>query len=207
MWVKGIFLLLFALTIDALQAIMAWIFLAAGSAIALVPLVGVVGAPMGVGLGFAVDIAISMTMGSGLILALFIFDMLDLKYVAAVFIGETIPGLDIIPGWTFLVIRCILKKNAEEGHGIVALASGIGSAALAPTNPTRGLGAVAQSVSGIKNTTGEMARASSLVRNTYSSEPAQNIARERTQLASDVGREITPRPSSPGPNTLHAKTA
>ena len=251
MWIKGTFLLLFALTIDALQAIMAWIFLGFGSALqAITPVGGFIagaatgatvcwnssgtvvqgavdavkcaaaggvfgaaisasGAPLGVGLGFAIDVAISITMGSGLILALFLFGMFDLKYVAAVFVGETIPGLDVVPGWTFLVIRCILKKNAEEARGITGVASGIASAVLSPSSPTGVLASMARGISDTKNIAGDTARTSSLVRNAYESEPVQNITRERAQLASDVGREIKTRPSNnpQGINPFYAKTA
>jgi len=40
MWIKGIFLLLFALTIDALQVVMAWVFLGFGSALQAITPVG-----------------------------------------------------------------------------------------------------------------------------------------------------------------------
>ena len=56
------------------------------------------GVPIGAGLGFIVDICISLTMGGALILALVMFDMFDFASVAAVFVGEAIPGLDMLPG-------------------------------------------------------------------------------------------------------------
>lgn len=204
MWIRGTLLLLFALTIDALQIVMGWIFLTAGSALAIIPVIGLGGPPLGVALGFGVDIAISITMGSGLILALFLSGILDVKYIAPVFIGEALPGLDIIPGWTLLVVRCIMKKNAKSAVGIAGLASNLASGALSPGTAT-GLGRVTAGLTAIKSDTRQMAQSSPAVKNLYDSEPIQNIARERTQLASDVGREIAPKPPR-NPN-LNAKTA
>ncbi|MDE1925168.1 MAG: hypothetical protein KGH79_03235 [Patescibacteria group bacterium] len=146
------------------------------------------GIPLGIGLSFASDVCISLTLGTALIFLLAVNRMYYPGYIWAVFIGEALPGLDILPGWTFLAIRCVLKKNAEMGAGAVGFASSVANFALSPNNP----------ISSIKSATGVIARSSPAVNRIYESEPVQPIAQERQRLVLDVGREIT-RPSTPPP--------
>ena len=70
--------------------------------------------PIGVMLGFAVNICISATFGLGLIILLWQFDMLYLPYVFSGGIMEFIPGIDDLPGWTTMTILCVVKKMAED---------------------------------------------------------------------------------------------
>ncbi len=109
--------------------------------------------PIGIVIGFAVDVCLSLTLGIFLIGMLYVCKMFYPGYVTAVFIGEALPGFDILPGWTLLAVRSVLKKSAEEGSGIASLASGVGSAILSPGSPTSGLGTVARGISNMKNIT------------------------------------------------------
>lgn len=154
------------------------------------------GVPLGTGIGFVVDICLSLTMGSGLILALFLAGILDFKYVGAVFVGEALPGLDIIPGWTLLVIRCIMKKNAESAVGIAGVASKLASGALSPGSAT-GLARITAGLSAIKSDTRQMAQRSPGVKNMYDSNEAQMIKQERSTPVQTKNFDGINRPALP----------
>ena len=65
--------------------------------------------PLGVGIGFTIDVCLSLTLGTALILALFLCGMYYPKYAWNCGIAEFLPGFNIIPGWTALVIFSILE--------------------------------------------------------------------------------------------------
>jgi len=65
-------------------------------------------------LGMGVDVAISITFGGVLVMALAWMGMFYPGTVLGTFLGESIPFLDVLPGWTLMTWRCISKKNAEE---------------------------------------------------------------------------------------------
>jgi len=78
---------------------------------------GVVGAGVSafaIPLGMGIDVVISITLGGALILALGWMGMFYPGPIISAFIGESLPLIDIIPGWTLLVWRCLSNKKAEE---------------------------------------------------------------------------------------------
>ncbi len=78
---------------------------------------GIVGAGVSafaVPIGVGVDIAISITLGGILVMALAWMGMFYPGTVLGAFLGESIPFLDVLPGWTLMVWRCLSKKKAEE---------------------------------------------------------------------------------------------
>ncbi len=78
---------------------------------------GVVGAGVSafaIPIGMAVDVTISITLGGALVIALAYMGMFYPGTVLSVFIGESIPLLDILPGWTLMTWRCLHKKSLEE---------------------------------------------------------------------------------------------
>ncbi|HEV8666377.1 MAG TPA: hypothetical protein VN665_00830 [Candidatus Paceibacterota bacterium] len=81
---------------------------------ALGALASTFGIPFGSMLGLMLDICISLTLGSGLIFLLAISGMFYPKYVWTGGIFEMMPGFDILPGWTVMVILCLLQKKKEE---------------------------------------------------------------------------------------------
>jgi hypothetical protein len=70
--------------------------------------------PVGVILGFAISVCLSLTLGAGLIMLLIIYGMFYPKYLMPGGISELIPGFDLIPGWTALTILCVLRKIRDE---------------------------------------------------------------------------------------------
>lgn len=70
--------------------------------------------PFAIGLGFAVNFCVSITFGAVLMLWLWSMDMSYKDIGLGGFLVEMIPGLDNIPGWTTMVILCIVRKTAEE---------------------------------------------------------------------------------------------
>ena len=96
------------------------------------------GMPIGVLLGFIFDICLSLTLGAGLIFLLALMGMFYPKYVWSAGIFEVMPGFDVLPGWTVMVVLCLIKKRGEEGKaGVTTTAakiiSAVGGASL--TNP------------------------------------------------------------------------
>ena len=81
-------------------------------------------APLGMGIGFALDVSVSITFGAIFILLLISFNMFYPMYVFGGSIFELIPGLDILPGWTALAWASIRRKRAEEKQlaGVKAVA-------------------------------------------------------------------------------------
>jgi len=136
--IKYLPFIFFALFIDGLQAILGFAFLAMGSALSVIPVVGpvfttFVGAPLGIAVGMVVSICISLSFGVLLILTLFYFKMF---YPARVFGGmffEIIPGLSAIPGWTAMTLLCVLKKMQEDGT-LQGSAAGKLASMLSPKN-------------------------------------------------------------------------
>lgn len=169
-----------------------------GSA-ANVPLAAV-GVPLGIGLGFAASVCISFTFGLLLIIFLWRSGMFYPSYVLTVFVGEAIPGIDIVPGWTLLVIRSIMTKSAKEKKGVGGMVAGAALTVIAPGAGTATLlGRATQSALTMKGATGAAARTSSLVSDVYASKPVQRIAESRQQLVADVGQEIRTNPSEEKP--------
>jgi hypothetical protein len=80
--------------------------------------------PIGIALGFGLNICLSLTFGAGLILLLILFRMFYPMYVFGGSIFELLPGFDILPGWTAMVVSCIMRKKREEARltGVVTIA-------------------------------------------------------------------------------------
>jgi hypothetical protein len=168
--------------------------------------IGAAGIPLGIGLSIAAEVCISITLGTGFILLLLVFRMFYPTYVWAVFIGEAMPGLDVIPGWTLLAIRSILKKNAESPNGIVSLASGIASSVLSPSMRPSSLGNVARSISMVKGQTRSLIHTSAQRQEPYNELGSVNENRE--QLAAETRSSISAMTDIvPRGHTPHAKAA
>lgn len=78
-------------------------------------LISTFGIPLGTVLGFVLEMVVSLTLGSALIVLMWFLGVYSRTSTTIGWIVEMIPGLDIIPGWTFMVIMCILKKEAKDG--------------------------------------------------------------------------------------------
>ncbi len=74
-----------------------------------------VGAPLGMVMGMASDVCVSLTFGLMLLLTL---SLCGLFYPSKLFGGglfEILPGLSVLPGWTLMTVLCILQKRKEAG--------------------------------------------------------------------------------------------
>ena len=117
------------------------------------------GVPIGEGLSFIVDICLSLTLGSGLIMALIMCGMFYPKYVWSGSIVEYLPFFDMIPGWTMMVILSIMEKSKEKG-GVLGTAAGVALAVQSPSFKN-----ITSSLSGVKNATIAMQSNSRLAAN------------------------------------------
>lgn len=111
---RGVILIVVALFIDGLQAAMSLMFFVLGASLTLIPFAGVAGAPIGVGLGVAINFCLSATLGTGLIMLLIFNKMFYPRYVLPGGITEIFPGFSLVPTWTAIVILSILRKKKEE---------------------------------------------------------------------------------------------
>jgi hypothetical protein len=82
-------------------------------------------------LSFAICVCISLTAGTFLVfLMLFSGGIFYPSYIWSGYVGEVIPGVDILPIWTTMVILCLLKKVGEEKAGtIIGAAAGLAASA------------------------------------------------------------------------------
>ncbi|HWB33832.1 MAG TPA: hypothetical protein VG753_00710 [Candidatus Paceibacterota bacterium] len=89
--------------------------------------------PLGAAAGFAIDICLSATLGSFLIVMVSMFiGKIPLKaYFCG--LGEILPGFNNLPLWTGFVIFCLLNKEAQEGSGVLSSVAKIATAGSSPT--------------------------------------------------------------------------
>ncbi|MDB5224696.1 MAG: hypothetical protein JWO43_318 [Candidatus Adlerbacteria bacterium] len=85
--------------------------------------------------GFTIGAIISMTIGSGLVFLLTIYGMFYPRYAIPAFIGEVLPGFDILPAWTAMVVASILKKEKISAAEVVGFTAKAGSKIGGSDNP------------------------------------------------------------------------
>lgn len=129
-----------ALFIDGIQALvsMALLGLGAGASGATLGVAAPIAMPVGVGLGFVIDVCMSLTFGVGLLALLAYNHMFYFNYVASGGISEILPGVNNIPAWTLMTVLCIVRKESEEGN-----LGGIGAMAAKFAGSVTGIGAAA----------------------------------------------------------------
>lgn len=107
-------LIVAALLIDGLQATVSLMFFILGASLTLIPFAGAAGVPVGVGLGMAINLCLSATLGAGLIMLLMFNRMFYPKYILPGGISEIFPGFSILPTWTAITVLSILQKKKDE---------------------------------------------------------------------------------------------
>jgi hypothetical protein len=126
---KGMLFIGMALFIDGLQAGLDWSFLATGGLITGATFgLGAIALPLGIVFGFAANFCLSVTFGVMLITGLGIFGLWDTTTIVAGGFFEIIPGLDCLPGWTLMTVRCVLKAKAKEESGALSTVVKVASA-------------------------------------------------------------------------------
>lgn len=157
--------------------------------------------PIGIALGFAINVCLSLTLGAGLVTFLWFNGMLYPKYLLNG-IGEVMPGLNNIPFWTALVVLCLLRKNAEEGSGAMAAASGFLGLALSPGSA---LGKVAGGISLMKEDAAAIAQnagAAPAPRREWleqtEGDAQSDEERDATQTTRVIMNDIKPAKTTPG---------
>ena len=117
---KLMLLIVPALLIDALQAGVSMALSGVSAGAALIPVVGTAAAPVGIVVGFVISVTLSLTFGWLVILLLGSQGMLYPKNAAMAFIGEGVPGFNLLPVWTGLVIFSYIRHVGETSSGGVA---------------------------------------------------------------------------------------
>ncbi len=84
--------------------------------------------PVGVILGFAISICVSMTFGAGLVMLLILTGMFYPKYLSGG-ITELIPGVNCMPFWTALTLASVIRKYGDEKKKLLLPQSLLGQAA------------------------------------------------------------------------------
>src|SRR3990167_536111 len=67
-------------------------------------------------IGAAVDVALSLTIGGGIIMLLAFDGAFYPSTVIKGFLAEAAPFLNIVPAWTWLTLRCIQQKKKNDVH-------------------------------------------------------------------------------------------
>ena len=129
---KLMLLIVPALLIDALQAGVSMALSGVSAGAALIPVVGTAAAPVGIVVGFVISVTLSLTFGWLVILLLGSQGMLYPKNAAMAFIGEGVPGFNLLPVWTGLVIFSYIRHVGETSSGGVAA---LATAASLAANP------------------------------------------------------------------------
>lgn len=93
----------------------------------------VVTEPIGLIIGFAISICLSATLGAGLITLLIFNNMYYPKWILPSGIAEFVPGFDLIPGWTAMVILCLVQKKKDEMGGVGNILGTVAAPTAAPS--------------------------------------------------------------------------
>ncbi len=129
---KLMLLLIVAVSIDAMQALLAMGFAGFG----LIPVAGVVVGPLGIVIGFAISTCLSLTFGLLVVFLLVYYDMFYPGITAWAFVGESVPGFSMLPSWTALVVASYSQKlKAEKMEGASEYAALTGTTAALATDP------------------------------------------------------------------------
>lgn len=141
--------------------------------------------PIGLLLGFVVNLCLSAVFGSFLIILMLVF--LRKVYLKNLFfgIGELLPGLNNIPFWTAFVIVSLLKHSAEESKGAFAGAA---------MSPGSALGKAAGGVMRAKDATTTIADRS----NAFESPMLPQALRGYKQQQDDLGDYLNQQEIDPG---------
>lgn len=99
--------------------------------------------PVGIMIGFAISFCISATFGAALVALLIFNGFYYPKWMLPTGIAELIPGFDLIPTWTAMVILCIWQKKREEsaaaGSAVTTTAAIASPSAVSVVQATRSL--------------------------------------------------------------------
>jgi hypothetical protein len=91
------------------------------------PALAAIMVPLCAFLGFVIGVVISLTIGSGLIFLLAYNGMYYPKPMGIGFITEIMPGFDMLPGWTTMVVICVFKDAGLSAQGVLGFAGSVGS--------------------------------------------------------------------------------
>ena len=141
---KGMVFILLALFIDGLMGGISW-GLAGVSTIAGIVTFGV-SVPVGILLGIVVDFSIAATLGVGLCFAMWMNNCFVPRIMLPALLWKLIPGINNAPAFFPATIASVLKKKAEQGGALGAVA-GVATTALSPTS---GLGKIAGGTADLK---------------------------------------------------------
>src|SRR3989338_6965104 len=91
-----------------------WALLDAAKCVAAGGVIGGALSAFAIPIGAAVDVALSLTIGGGIIMLLAFDGAFYTSTVIKGFLAEAAPFLNILPVWTGMVYRCIQRKKQEE---------------------------------------------------------------------------------------------
>lgn len=113
--IRGVPLIVFALIIDGLQAGISAALLGAGTAVVWIPFFGQVAAGAGFAVALVINICISVTFGSMLIMFATFMGYRVWRLFPAFL--EVIPAFGMAPAWTGAAIYCVLKQEGPLKTG------------------------------------------------------------------------------------------
>jgi hypothetical protein len=123
---KGFAFLIIALFIDALQLMLSFTIASIG---AVLPFVSWVSLPASFVVAYVINVTISLTIGSALVMGLAMSGMFAPVRTLMTYFSELLPGANNAPVWTILVIMSILRTRAQKG-GLLGVAASVVSMAV-----------------------------------------------------------------------------
>ena len=112
--------------------------------------------PIGIALGFAINICLTITLGAFLLTLMRIFEGKIYYKNLAFGLGEMIPGINNLPFWTAFVVISLLKKNAEDKQGALGAVAGVLSAGSPLTLAAGGIMAMKETTTQLADETGAL---------------------------------------------------
>ncbi len=135
--IRGIPLILIALLIDFFQAGLSAGIIGASSLVSWIPIVGQLATTGGTVLSIAINVCISLTFGSFLVILMIFSGMFSLRILPAFL--EVLPGFSIFPAWTAATVYCVLKKSGIPlTRSTVSKTAGLLAKQLGSNSPSTG---------------------------------------------------------------------
>jgi hypothetical protein len=158
------------------------------------PALAAIMVPLCAFLGFVIGVVISLTIGSGLIFLLAYNGMYYPKPMGIGFITEIMPGFDMLPGWTTMVVICVFKDAGLSAQGVLGFAGSVGSV----MQQKAGNAQQEEGKAGSEGTIGTPQRTSRLQNNT---QQTQNTGRAPLALRKTAADGISPNRSASNDNS------
>jgi hypothetical protein len=110
----GVFILILAVFLDFIQFTIGLAMTGVTSVVEFIPFIGQTTGLIGIILSGVIDFCLSVSFGALISALLFYSGLFYPGYLVSGWGLELLPGFNLLPGWTTVVIASILRKKSEE---------------------------------------------------------------------------------------------